>query len=123
VEDDDNNDVPKAAAGSWKPQLHYVWDAILDELLPIGSPDDSKRPFPEFFRIVVDGQYVLQTPCNVLDLQMCRVLILFYVFSGAQVLGVPGVPKGTTPRDGGNHAHAVYQKLYEDLDKPSLEAG
>ncbi|KAI0263807.1 DNA polymerase phi-domain-containing protein [Gloeopeniophorella convolvens] len=53
VEDDE--DVVKASGRTWKPQVHFVWDDILDELLP---PKDSGRTpkgsFQEFFRIVVD---------------------------------------------------------------------
>ncbi|KAF5391416.1 hypothetical protein D9757_001957 [Collybiopsis confluens] len=41
-----------AAAGGWKPQLHFVWDIILDRLL--SSSGTSKSNFPEFFRVVVD---------------------------------------------------------------------
>ncbi|TFY61434.1 hypothetical protein EVG20_g7059 [Dentipellis fragilis] len=39
----------------WKPQVHYVWGMLLDELLP--SADSKTAPkgsFQEFFRIVVD---------------------------------------------------------------------
>lgn len=57
---EDDEDAPKVNARSWKPQVHYVWDVLLDELVP---PLDSKRApkgsFQEFFRIVVDGQYNL----------------------------------------------------------------
>ncbi|KAI6032543.1 DNA polymerase phi-domain-containing protein [Pisolithus marmoratus] len=43
-------------SGSWKPQIHFVWDMLFDRLLPAS---DSKQPsqagsFGEFFRIVVD---------------------------------------------------------------------
>ncbi|KAJ7582854.1 DNA polymerase phi-domain-containing protein [Mycena floridula] len=55
-EDEQHKDAPKAGPGSWKPQLHFVWDIILNELLPQNADTEStsKRPFPEFFRIVVD---------------------------------------------------------------------
>ncbi|KAF9466352.1 DNA polymerase phi-domain-containing protein [Collybia nuda] len=52
---EDTKDVPKASAGSWKPQLHYVWDIILDQLLP--DPNSSSPPkgsFQDFYRVVVD---------------------------------------------------------------------
>ncbi|KAJ7273570.1 DNA polymerase phi-domain-containing protein [Mycena haematopus] len=55
TEADAENGVPKSAAGSWKPQLHFVWGVILDQLLP--SPNNvvfTKGSFQEFFRIVVD---------------------------------------------------------------------
>lgn len=57
VEDDE--DAPKVNARSWKPQVHYVWDVLLDELVP---PSESTRApkgsFQEFFRIVVDGNLI-----------------------------------------------------------------
>lgn len=46
----------------WKPQVHYVWGMLLDELLP--SADSKAAPkgsFQEFFRIVVDGTPALCT--------------------------------------------------------------
>ena len=46
----------KIPGRAWRPRVHYVWDELLDELLP---PDGSGRSpagsFQEFFRIVVDG--------------------------------------------------------------------
>lgn len=46
----------KFSGRAWRPKMHYVWDELLDELLP---PDGSGRSpagsFQEFFRIVVDG--------------------------------------------------------------------
>ncbi|KAG6885139.1 hypothetical protein C0993_005605 [Termitomyces sp. T159_Od127] len=55
VEDNDGKDVPKTTAGNWKPQLHFVWDTILEQLLP-GQTSSQSLPgsFQEFFRIVVD---------------------------------------------------------------------
>ncbi|RDB24111.1 DNA polymerase V [Hypsizygus marmoreus] len=55
IDEEDSKDVPKASAGNWKPQLHFVWDIVLDQLLP--GPNSAKPPrgsFQEFFRIVVD---------------------------------------------------------------------
>ncbi|KAG6841689.1 hypothetical protein C0991_008327 [Blastosporella zonata] len=55
VEDSDAKDVPKTTTGNWKPQLHFVWDTLLEQLLP--GPNSSQSPrgsFQEFFRIVVD---------------------------------------------------------------------
>ncbi|KAJ7219138.1 DNA polymerase phi-domain-containing protein [Mycena pura] len=49
------NGAPKLAAGSWKPQLHFVWTVVLDQLLP--GPNSrvvTKGSFQEFFRVVVD---------------------------------------------------------------------
>ncbi|EIN07831.1 hypothetical protein PUNSTDRAFT_70289 [Punctularia strigosozonata HHB-11173 SS5] len=50
---DDDDSVHKVNnPGSWKPQVHWVWDAIFAELLPASG--SAKSSFPEFFRIVVD---------------------------------------------------------------------
>ncbi|KIY51003.1 hypothetical protein FISHEDRAFT_38185 [Fistulina hepatica ATCC 64428] len=51
--DEDDEDGPKAPTGSWKPQLHFVWDAFLEQLLPADGAS-SKGSFQEFFRVVVD---------------------------------------------------------------------
>lgn len=54
VDKDDAN--PKAPTRSWNPQLHFVWDIILDQLIP--SHDAAKQPkgsFQEFYRLIVDG--------------------------------------------------------------------
>lgn len=54
AEDDESG--AKNPGRAWRPKVHYVWDELLDELLP---PDGCGRPpagsFQEFFRIVVDG--------------------------------------------------------------------
>ncbi|KAJ7740748.1 DNA polymerase phi-domain-containing protein [Mycena maculata] len=51
----DSESVPKSAASSWKPQLHFVWSFILDQLLPgPNSTVFTKGSFQEFFRVVVD---------------------------------------------------------------------
>ncbi|KAJ7470617.1 DNA polymerase phi-domain-containing protein [Mycena latifolia] len=55
TEADTESGVPKSAAGSWKPQLHFVWCIILDQLLPgPNSTVFTKGSFQEFFRVVVD---------------------------------------------------------------------
>lgn len=42
--------------GMWKPQVHFVWDVLLDEVLSESNTGpDAKCSFPEFFRITVDG--------------------------------------------------------------------
>ena len=56
ADEDEESDVPKA--GSWKPQVHFVWDMLLDQVLPKPGVQGERAPkgtFPEFFRIVVDG--------------------------------------------------------------------
>ncbi|KAI0747681.1 DNA polymerase phi-domain-containing protein [Daedaleopsis nitida] len=51
ADEDVEADLPKS--GSWKPQVHFVWDMLLDQVLPRGERA-AKASFPEFFRIVVD---------------------------------------------------------------------
>jgi DNA polymerase phi len=72
---DGDEDVPKVKSpvhGTWKPQLHFVWDILLDLLLPgpnCTAPVSSS--FHEFFRIVVDGVFIslLLPPCLQLVLE------------------------------------------------------
>ncbi|KAI5899852.1 uncharacterized protein SCHCODRAFT_02525003 [Schizophyllum commune H4-8] len=53
--EEDEDEVPKAQAGNWKPQLHFVWDLMLAELLPAeGAQSSSSGSFQEFFHHVVD---------------------------------------------------------------------
>ena len=52
-EDDEDADADvKSKSGSWKPQVHFVWDALLSDVLT----ESSKGSFPELFRILVDGK-------------------------------------------------------------------
>ncbi|OBZ75369.1 DNA polymerase V, partial [Grifola frondosa] len=58
VDDDEESDLPKS--GSWKPQVHFVWDMLLDQVLSVsGAERTAKSSFPEFFRIVVDGAFII----------------------------------------------------------------
>ncbi|KAI9056874.1 hypothetical protein FKP32DRAFT_1598752 [Trametes sanguinea] len=60
ADEDQEADVPKS--GSWKPQVHFAWDMLLDEVLPKAeSGRASKGSFPEFFRIVVDESLFAST--------------------------------------------------------------
>ncbi|KAG5652336.1 hypothetical protein H0H81_005357 [Sphagnurus paluster] len=55
IDDEDDQNIPKASASNWKPQLHFVWDVILEQLLP--GPNAAKArqgSFQDFFKIVVD---------------------------------------------------------------------
>ncbi|KAH9926111.1 DNA polymerase phi-domain-containing protein [Fomitopsis serialis] len=54
VDDDEESDVPKS--GAWKPQVHFVWDMLLDRVLspPTTQKGSNTAVFPDFFRIVVD---------------------------------------------------------------------
>lgn len=58
---EDGDESVKSGGVSWKPQLHFVWQYLLDQLLP--GPNSSNVPrgsFQDFFRIVVDGEYCSQ---------------------------------------------------------------
>ncbi|KAI0668533.1 DNA polymerase phi-domain-containing protein [Trametes maxima] len=60
ADEDQEADLPKS--GSWKPQVHFVWDMLLDQILPKGdNAPTSKGSFPEFFRIVVDESLFAST--------------------------------------------------------------
>ncbi|KAI6103557.1 DNA polymerase phi-domain-containing protein [Pisolithus sp. B1] len=51
----DDEEASNPGSGSWKPQIHFVWDMLFDRLLP--TSDSKQAPqgsFGEFFRIVVD---------------------------------------------------------------------
>lgn len=47
-------DASVARAGTYKPQVHYVWDVILSTYFKDGKSDSNTAPFAEFFRVVVD---------------------------------------------------------------------
>ncbi|KIY68633.1 hypothetical protein CYLTODRAFT_374153 [Cylindrobasidium torrendii FP15055 ss-10] len=42
------------SGGTWKPDLHFVWNIVLDALLPSEVSSMSQGNFADFFRIVVD---------------------------------------------------------------------
>lgn len=55
-DDDEDEGTTKGKNGSWKPQVHFVWDLLLDEVLSSAHDGSSAHAsFPEFFRILVDG--------------------------------------------------------------------
>ena len=54
AEDDESG--AKNPGRAWRPKVHFVWDELLDELLPSdGCGRSPAGSFQEFFRIVVDG--------------------------------------------------------------------
>ena len=56
VDEEDNSGAPKSKSGAWKPQVHFVWDLLMDDLLPKSRDTaNTDGSFPEFFRILVDG--------------------------------------------------------------------
>ncbi|KIK06531.1 hypothetical protein K443DRAFT_89113 [Laccaria amethystina LaAM-08-1] len=54
TDEDGQKDPTKAPSGSWKPELHFVWDIIFDQLLPGPNGEPSRGSFQEFYRVVVD---------------------------------------------------------------------
>ncbi|OJA13731.1 hypothetical protein AZE42_02950 [Rhizopogon vesiculosus] len=49
------DELQKSGTGTWKAQLHYVWNVIFDSLLPESKPGHRRNAlFQEFFRVVVD---------------------------------------------------------------------
>ncbi|WWC68679.1 uncharacterized protein I206_102613 [Kwoniella pini CBS 10737] len=56
AEDDDS--VSTSTSGNWKPQLHFVWNIILEHYFPKkGGKTETitgEAPFQDFFRVVVD---------------------------------------------------------------------
>jgi len=63
LQETDSNDEeigPTTSTGSWKPQVHFVWNIILDGYF-LNDPKSfsgatGQAPFQEVFRVVVDGQ-------------------------------------------------------------------
>ena len=56
MEDEEEGISVAGSTGSWKPQLHFVWDIIFDEYFSDKRSDAAGRaPFQDFFRVVVDG--------------------------------------------------------------------
>ncbi|KAH9048219.1 DNA polymerase phi-domain-containing protein [Lactarius hengduanensis] len=54
-EGEGDNAVVTVPGRAWRPQVHHIWDELLDQLLPLeGSGHTPKGSFPEFFRVVVD---------------------------------------------------------------------
>lgn len=59
---EDEVGLTKGSSGSWKPQLHFAWNIILDLYFPsqgVEAASESvkdRAPFHELFRVVVDGE-------------------------------------------------------------------
>ncbi|WVR03854.1 hypothetical protein IAU60_000851 [Kwoniella sp. DSM 27419] len=54
---EDDEGVAASVSGSWKPQLHFVWNIILEHYFPSSGESpaaSSEAPFQDFFRVVVD---------------------------------------------------------------------
>lgn len=87
ADEDEETDLPKS--GSWKPQVHFVWDLLLDRVLPQSAAQGDRAPraaFPEFFRIVVDGLCHSVSSCSVCignahEMPHPRVPVRFNIFA------------------------------------------
>lgn len=58
--EDEEEGVASSSTGSWKPQLHFVWNTILDSYFPSSGTSSAKSgqaQFQDFFRVVVDGGF------------------------------------------------------------------
>ncbi|WVQ94762.1 hypothetical protein IAU59_001843 [Kwoniella sp. CBS 9459] len=56
---EDDEGVAASTSGSWKPQLHFVWNIILEHYFSKSAATSStvsgsEAPFQDFFRVVVD---------------------------------------------------------------------
>ncbi|WWC87837.1 uncharacterized protein L201_002731 [Kwoniella dendrophila CBS 6074] len=54
---EDDESVAASTSGNWKPQLHFVWNIILEHYFPKSGSEVSingEAPFQDFFRVVVD---------------------------------------------------------------------
>lgn len=128
-DEEDEDEVPKAQAGNWKPQLHFVWDIMLAELLPAeGTQSSTSGSFQEFFHHVVDGTYCLPTlDFPVRDRSMltdCRRLaILRHRLPAPQVLGLSGLPEGPSKGGREHHADAVHAQPHAFVDQSPLAQG
>ncbi|KAF8580676.1 hypothetical protein K439DRAFT_1393490 [Ramaria rubella] len=65
IEDPDTGSVKSKSSAIWKPQLHFIWNLILDVYFPppgtIPSKIKSKASFLEFFRVAVDDSLLAST--------------------------------------------------------------
>lgn len=76
VEDDDEDSTSKGKNGLWKPQVHFVWDLLLDEVLSPAGGDTTHTSFPEFFRILVDGTFFFRQHSSCLRYLVVLALLL-----------------------------------------------
>ncbi|OXH24380.1 DNA polymerase phi subunit [Cryptococcus neoformans] len=58
---DEEDGVSATITGSWKPQLHFVWNIILDRYFGSSALSTTLAPFQDFFRVVVDESLLSNT--------------------------------------------------------------
>ncbi|KAH7910650.1 DNA polymerase phi-domain-containing protein [Hygrophoropsis aurantiaca] len=58
----DEDDSITVGASSWRPQLHFIWDTILETMIPpLDAEKQTRGSFREFFRVVVDESLFAST--------------------------------------------------------------
>ena len=69
VEDEEEGIKVAESTGSWKPQLHYVWNSIFETYFPKSQPSvkNGRASFEDFFRVVVDGMRLVRRTANDAD--------------------------------------------------------
>ncbi|KAL7419801.1 DNA-directed DNA polymerase [Cryptotrichosporon argae] len=89
----DDDDGVDASTGSWKPQLHFVWNIILDAYFaPAAGSALERAPFQDLFRVVVDESFF----ANASSVE--RKYHGFQIFTRALALVPPGLlPQIFTP--------------------------
>ena len=102
---------------SWKPELHFVWDLVLDGLL--SEKAQLEGSFPNFFRVAIDGTCAVQRKHCFLN--TCRIPLLDKFFASTKVLGLSDLPESVTSSLARGPAHGVHEELHAELDKPSLK--
>jgi hypothetical protein len=120
VEDEDD-DVPSSKKNTrvWKPQVHYVWDILLDDLLPAeGIGKEPKGSFREFWRIVVDGRLSSSWVLAYLLIERHRVLVCCFSIQLSQILGLRDRPKSATAYTRGADSHAFHEEFHAYVDEP-----
>ncbi|KZO95720.1 hypothetical protein CALVIDRAFT_537706 [Calocera viscosa TUFC12733] len=63
----EETDGPDKISGSWKPQLHFAWDMVLDSYFTPASQGKLSPPseFQDFFRLVVDDSLFASSASDV----------------------------------------------------------
>jgi DNA polymerase phi len=54
----------KSSGSNWHPQLHSVWDILLEQIASGKATKGSKASFQEFWKVTVDGMNIFQRVIN-----------------------------------------------------------
>lgn len=68
----------KSSGSNWHPQLHSVWDVLLEQIASGKATKGSKASFQEFWKVTVDGMKEFQRTSK--DL-LPNVLIFFFPYN------------------------------------------